>query len=323
MPRVLHTAQALVDIVVDVPGLPPHGGNVNATAVNRYAGGASTILLAAARTGATAVHGGAHGTGPHGDLIRSVLAADGVALSDAPIPDQDTGSCFVFVEPTAERTFVTTYGAERRISVKSLSTLAPAPDDFVCISGYSLFPPTRDPLLGFLRILPRDAQIVLDPGDAFAEFPRELQREVLTRATLWTSNADEARALTGIEDLLGTLPAIARFLPPGAIVVVRDGARGCYLLHHGHTLHIPGFPQIPVDTNGAGDTHTGTLVAERALGADWPEAARRANAAAALAVTRRGPTNVPHRAEVDDFLRHYSPSDLPVPPPTTSRSIPL
>src|SRR5699024_6339146 len=82
--------------------------------------------------------------------------------------------------------------------------------------------------------------------------------------------------------------AIRRRLRPGAVVVVRDGERGCHVFHHGRGTEIPAFPQTPVDTNGAGDTHTGVLLAERALGADWESAATRANAAAAIAVTRRG-----------------------------------
>ena len=48
MPRVIHTAQALVDAVMEVPALPTRGGNVMASSYQRYAGGAVTILLAAA-----------------------------------------------------------------------------------------------------------------------------------------------------------------------------------------------------------------------------------------------------------------------------------
>ena len=68
MPRVIHTAQALVDAVMEVPVLPSRGGNVMATSYHRYAGGAVTILLAAARSGASCVHAGAVGTGPNGVL---------------------------------------------------------------------------------------------------------------------------------------------------------------------------------------------------------------------------------------------------------------
>ncbi len=70
----------------------------------------------------------------------------------------------------------------------------------------------------------------------------------------------------------------------------------------GETTYVPGFPQTPVDTNGAGDTHTGALLAEVAAGTPWVEGCRRANAAAAIKVTRRGPTSAPTTSEVDEFL---------------------
>ena len=51
-PRVIHTAQALVDEVVEVDALPVRGGNAVAQTYARYAGGAVNILVAAARSGA-------------------------------------------------------------------------------------------------------------------------------------------------------------------------------------------------------------------------------------------------------------------------------
>jgi len=66
--------------------------------------------------------------------------------------------------------------------------------------------------------------------------------------------------------------------------------------------HVPGFAVEAVDTNGAGDTHTGVFLAALASGAGPAEAVRRANAAAALSVTRRGPATGPTAAELDAFL---------------------
>jgi sugar/nucleoside kinase (ribokinase family) len=57
-----------------------------------------------------------------------------------------------------------------------------------------------------------------------------------------------------------------------------------------------------VDTNGAGDAHTGVFLAMLASGADAHTAAMRANAAAALAVTRHGPATAPDANEIDVFL---------------------
>ena len=302
-PRVIHTAQALVDEVAQVPGLPARGQNVMSSSVARYAASAVNILLAAARSGAECVHAGAVGTGVNADLVREALAAEGVTISSPPVTDLDTGICFVMVEPSAERTFVTTLGAERRISVESLATSAPVTGDLVCVSGYSLVGATRDPLLAFLAALPAGVEVVLDPGAIFAGLPAPLRDRMLGLTTVWTSNAEEATQLTGWTGMEDTARAVAGRLREGSIVIVRDGPRGCVVREGERTAYVPGFPQTPVDTNGAGDCHTGVLLAGRLAGLSWPEAARRANAGAALKVTRRGPNTAPSAAEIDDFLR--------------------
>lgn len=313
--RVIHTAQALVDVVLEVAHLPARGGNVMADSSTRYAGGAVNVLVAAARTGAAAVHAGAHGTGPSGDLVRAALAVERISWSDDPVPDLDTGICVVLVEPSAERTFVTTRGAERRISAASLARSAPRAGDLVCVSGYSLLEPTRDPLLDFLEALPSGVGVVLDPGAVFAGLDPQLRSRMLALTTVWTSNAQEAAELIGTpsaepaEDsadyssaVAESASAIAELLAPEALVVVRDGERGCHLVQRGSLTAVPGYPQRPVDTNGAGDAHVGVMVAELAAGTSPQEAARRANAAGAIKVRRRGPATAPTRAEIDQFL---------------------
>ncbi|SFA85553.1 Sugar or nucleoside kinase, ribokinase family [Nocardioides alpinus] len=307
--RVIHTGQALVDVVVEVPDLPVRGQNVMATSATDYAGGAVTVLVAAARFGADCVHAGAHGTGPHGDLIRTALKAEGIGVSAPPVPDRDTGICVVMVEPSAERTFVTTLGAEREISVDSLATSEPKAGDLVCVTGFSLaLASTRDPLLAWLLTLDPDVVVVLDPGAAFASLPEDVRAAMLEVTDVWSSNAEEAEDLlreVGAEaphDLAALTTAIAPLLRGDAVAIVRDGPEGCAVHVAGGTTYVAGYPQKPLDTNGAGDTHTGALLAEVAAGTPWVEGCRRANAAAAIKVTRRGPESAPTAAEVDAFL---------------------
>ncbi|MCI1261180.1 MAG: PfkB family carbohydrate kinase [Tetrasphaera jenkinsii] len=318
-PRVIHTAQALVDEVVQVPELPRRGGNVMASEHVLYAGGAVNILIAAARSGADCVHAGAHGIGPNGDIVRAALTAEGIALASAPIAELDTGVCFVMIEPTAERTFVTTQGAERRITPESLAQSHPQSGDLVCISGFSLVGRTRDPLLTWLDDLPADVVVVLDPGATFADVPDDLQQRVLGRVDVWTSNLDEARSLTGESRMAVAAPLVAARIRPGGVAIVRDGPNGCVVHADATTTPVPGYPRTPVDTNGAGDTHTGVLLACRAAGDGWVESARRANAAGAIKVTRRGPASSPNAAEIDAFLaveRAESATLARVPTPT-------
>ena len=309
MSRVIHTGQALVDVVVEVPDLPHRGQNVMAASATDYAGGAVTVLVAAARFGADCVHAGAHGTGPHGDIVRDALAREEIAASAAPVEDLDTGICVVMVEPSAERTFVTTLGAERRISVESLDTSEPGPGDLVCVTGFSLaLDSTRDPLLAWLPTLHTDVIVVLDPGAAFAGLDPAVRAAMLEVTDVWSSNAEEAEDLLRAvgqdapDDLAALTTAVVPLLRGDAVAIVRDGPEGCAVHVAGETTYVAGFPQTPIDTNGAGDTHTGALLAEVAAGTPWVEGCRRANAAAAIKVTRRGPESAPTADEVDDFL---------------------
>ena len=300
--RIIHTAQALVDEVVTVDALPTRGGNTVAHSVNFEAGGSVNVLVAAARSGARCVQAGSVGTGRHGDLIRATLAAEGVQISSPVIAELDTGVCIVLLEPSGERTFVTTQGAERRISVDTLQTSHPRPGDYVCVSGYSLQGPTCDPLLAWLETLAEGVRVVLDPGSALAEVDERIIARILARTSVWTSNADEARALTGAAAIQESAPLVARRLRPDALVIVRDGPLGCVVTVSHHTTVVPGYPRKPVDTNGAGDAHTGVLVAELTAGMAPQKAARRANAAGAFKVTRHGPATAPTMAQIDAFL---------------------
>ena len=109
--------------------------------------------------------------------------------------------------------------------------------------------------------------------------------------------------MTRLEERLGGPDAI-REACPRALIVRRTGAHGCLLRPvGGEPIEVPGFVREVVDTTGAGDTHTGVLVAGLIDGLDVVEAARRANAAAAHAVACIGPAQAPRREEIDRFLQ--------------------
>ena len=216
----------------------------------------------------------------------------------------------MLVEPSAERTFVTTLGAERDISTESLDTSRPRPGDLVCVTGFSLaLASTRDPLLAWLGALDEEVVVVLDPGSAFASLDAERPRpDARPHRRVDQQRRGGGRPAGGPgheptdDGLVARTEALAPLMRGDAVVIVRDGAAGCAVLADGTATLVPGFPQTPLDTNGAGDTHTGALLAEVAAGTPWVEGCRRANAAAAIKVTRRGPTTAPTSAEVQEFL---------------------
>lgn len=60
------------------------------------------------------------------------------------------------------------------------------------------------------------------------------------------------------------------------------------------------------DTNGAGDAHGGVLAAALARGTAPTEAVLRANAAAALTVTRVGLATAPSTSDIDQLVASVS-----------------
>lgn len=291
--RLVHTGQVVVDLVMAVPALPPAGGDVLATSTNLLPGGGFNVMSAAARSGARVLYAGSHGTGGFGDTVRAALAAEGVELAHEPTPEMDTGVVVALVDATGERTFATGTGAEGRLRADRLEHVRPAPDDVVYVTGYSLLHEcNRIALLSWLPRLP-GSMVLFDPGPLVGRIDPETLRAILSTVDILSCNAREAKELASVK------PAeLAKLLSATASVVVRDGAAGCLVHQEGHTTEVPGFAVDVVDTNGAGDTHCGVLAAELLQGATLLDAAVRANAAAALSVTRPGPATAPGRAEI-------------------------
>jgi sugar/nucleoside kinase (ribokinase family) len=298
--RLVFAGEAIVDVVMRVPGLPPRGGDLLATSAEVAVGGGFNVMAAAARQGLPVLYAGGHGTGHWGDLVRAALAAEGISLLRPPDPAADTGFDVALVEPDAERTFVTALGAEAVSGPGGWDAIAAGPGDAVYVSGYGLVAPGSGSDLGrWAAALPPTVLLFVDPGPLVAQIPPEVLDPVLARCDWLSCNAREAALLTGVTAREAVPLLLAR--AARANVIVRLGPDGCLLATRDEDAsdHIPAPAVHAVDTTGAGDAHAGVFLAALADGLSPAEAARRANAAAALAVTRPGPATSPTRAELD------------------------
>ncbi|MDY4299937.1 PfkB family carbohydrate kinase [Pseudomonas salmasensis] len=301
MSRLLHTGQVIVDLVMGLDTLPASGGDVLANSASFQVGGGFNVMAAARRNGLPVVYLGRHGEGRFGDLARAAMQAEGIEMALAASAGKDTGLCVSLTEASTERTFISHLGAEGELSVDDLAQIVPRVDDYVYVSGYSLLLEGKaQPLLDWLLALPRAIVVVFDPGPLVKAPDSALMRALLPRIDIWTSNGPEALAFTGAADMSQALPMLNQHLQ--ALLVVRDGPNGCWVGRGAETEHVPGFKVQAVDSNGAGDAHAGVFIAGLAQGLKPVEAARRANAAAALAVTRWGPATSPGVTEVDALL---------------------
>lgn len=134
--------------------------------------------------------------------------------------------------------------------------------------------------------------------------------EFLKGAYLVTPNEVEAEELTGIpvNDLESANRAAQVFFDKGVQnVLITLGSRGVYVNSNGRAEIIPAFHVKAIDTTGAGDAFNGGLLTALSEGKDLWEAARFANALAALSVQKLGTTPaMPTRAEIDAFLAEHA-----------------
>lgn len=313
--RVIHVGQGIVDLVLRVPAVPTVGGDVFASSHEFLPGGGVNVMLAAARDGARVAYAGGHGTGRFGDLVRGALTEEGVDVLAPADPDRDTGFCVALVDDRAERTFVSTAGAESWVAPGQLDLARPGDGDVVYASGYSLVhEANRAALLGWLPRVPSGCTVVVDPAPVIGEVDLAGVEGLLARADVWTTNEREARVLldrlTAGEADGGAQPhlepealatALARVT--GCVVVLRAGPKGAHLASpEGSVAKHPAPSVEAVDTNGAGDAHAGVMCARLAAGEGLGPAVRRAGVAAAIAVTRHGPATAPPAGEIDAAL---------------------
>ncbi|KAB0490573.1 PfkB family carbohydrate kinase [Pseudomonas vancouverensis] len=303
MPRMLHTGQVIIDLVMAVDKLPEKGGDVLAQSASFEAGGGFNVMAAAQRNGLPVVYLGRHGSGRFGDLARDAMHAEGIRIGLVDRAPRDTGLCVAITDASAERSFVSYIGAEGELSAEDLASVTVEADDYVYVSGYSLLHVGKaQALVDWTLALPDSVKVVFDPGPLVDSPDAPLMQALLARIDVWTSNAVEALKFTGATDIAAALERLTVHLPASVLMVVRDGPQGCWVSQGGERRHVPGFKVEAVDSNGAGDAHAGVFVAGLAQGLSSFDAARRANAAAALAVTRWGPATSPGTDEVDALI---------------------
>ncbi|CAN7456806.1 PfkB family carbohydrate kinase [Mesorhizobium sp. LjRoot246] len=305
--RLVHVGSAVVDYVYRIDALPAPGTEKTASSFAQVAGGGFNMMVAAARTGMQVVFGGQLGSGSNGDFLRAAFMAEGIATLTPPSPLMDSGNCVAMISSDAERTFVSWPGAESVLGLDMMAPVVVAPGDWVFASGYTLsYPKSRDALTDWIEALPPDAPLVFDPTPVISDIPRSILSRVLARTTWLSCNTTEAAEIAGSGDVeAASARLLADHCPKADGVVIRAGAKGCHIrLADGSAQTIAGFKVTAIDTNGAGDTHIGAFVSALAGGAPPFEAARQANAAAAISVTRHGGSSAPTNREIQTFLSH-------------------
>ena len=276
-----------------------------------FGGDTSNTAIAAARQGAKSGYITALGADRFGDLLMQLWQREEVDASavkrDAIAPTgiyfvthSDAGHQFHYYRAGSAASRMTPADLPldylRGAKVLHVSAISQAISETACETALAAMDAARKAGL----------EVCFDTNLRLKLWPLERARiaieDAIRRADILRPALDDARTLTGIEDPDAILD---HFLKKGPkLVVMTMGKEGVILASKEARHRLMPHRVDAVDATGAGDTFNGSFLA-RLIAGDAPlDAARYANAAAALSTTGYGAVApIPGPAEVYKFLR--------------------
>jgi ribokinase len=308
-PAVALLGDILTDVILQIPGYPPPGGDGIADQMHLRCGGSVTntaILLA--RLGLDARLLGKFGRDSWAGHLTEILHREGVDLSKVQIDDETgTGLTVAVVTPNGERTMFTYRGANTTLSPQNIVPGSLSGAGGLHLSGYALLsPPQSEAALAAAGLaaqmkIPVSLDLGVEPalrlGPRLIEQLPGLDLLILGIPELQQVSPAE-RLETGIEHLL--LAGIGR-------VALKLGENGCRIFTHTEQVSLPGFPVTPVDTTGAGDAFSAGLLFGSLNGLSLSAASLLANSLGALTTTCMGAGEaMPTLPDAIDFIRELT-----------------
>ena len=313
MPQILVVGSFVQDFTFGTPAFPRPGQTVIGTFRSGPGGKGFNQAVAAARAGGAAAFVGAVGRDAFGEGAREFLAQEKVHGHLAVKPEHPTGCAAILVDASGQNQIVVALGANEAITPEDVdpSLIAGAK---VVVTELEIDPATTAAALRTARAA--GVTTILNPAPMRADFDLAL----LADADILVPNETEFAALVGMrpdlhragftEKDLAVLKAealheLCRRMGP-RVVVVTLGERGCFVSTPERWAEVAGTTGLRVvDTTGAGDAFVGAFAAGFVeFGGDVERAARFANVAAALSVTRPGTAPAMARREEIDALWH-------------------
>ncbi|MBL7500176.1 ribokinase [Frankia sp. CNm7] len=292
-----------VDCLISTPRLPDWGDDLRPESIRTIPGGKGlNQSVTLARAGAHVQAVGVLGVDPVGSSLHATLAAEGVDVTMITRhPTVPTPACLVFTAPDGRNAFVWRPPDEYAVTPEVIAHAEKAIRDADAVLLTFEAPEPISRVAEIARAA--GTTVIVNPA------PRPADRSQFD-AVRWDlvdvliPNEAEARALlpddhpgrAGPAEKLAEAVGEALAVP---LVCVTLAERGCAVYDGARTRAYPAHPTEVLDTTGASDVFTAIFSAHHVARADQAEAVHRAQAAAALTITRPGAYEaLPTRADL-------------------------
>ncbi len=291
-----------MDLVTRTPRIPAIGQTLIGTGFETTPGGkGANQAVAAARLGYRVAMVAKVGDDNFGPQLLDHLKGAGVDTTAMAQTAGSSGLAPMFVAEDGQNAIVVVPGANGKMDRATVDKYA----DLIRSAGIVLCQleipmGTLSYTLDFCA--KAKVPVMLDPAPAAA-----LPDAVFTQVAWFTPNETEATFYVGEE---AGVEETAQHLHAKGLrgVVLKRGAEGAFVSVAGErAAWVKPFTVTAIDTVGAGDCFNGAFAVALEEGKDPWAAARFANAASAISVTRKGAqASMPMRADVEEFLAAYS-----------------
>ncbi|MCD6301244.1 MAG: ribokinase, partial [Staphylothermus sp.] len=294
-----------IDFYVTLPKLPVPGETVlGHNFVMKPGGKGANQAVATARLGAYTYMVGRVGKDIFAERLLDNFAKNKVDTKYISIDNTThTGVAFILLEEsTGENMIAVAPGADAHVSREDVekAVLAIKESDIVLLQ---LEIPLETVVYAVKKAFEIGKKVILNPAPA-----NQLPDEIYKYIYVITPNRVEAELLTGIKvnTVEDAVKAGKILISKGVkYVVITMGSKGSVVVSKDIAEHVPAYKVEPIDTTGAGDAFNGALAVFLAEGYNIIEACKRANAAAAIQITKIGAQEgLPTREELEAFLKN-------------------
>jgi ribokinase len=308
MGRVVVLGASLIDMNLRLDQLPTPGETRLGSSFFTSTGGkGANQAVAARRAGADVVFLSAFGDDDFGRQMRDRYFAEAIDIRHVKyVEGEPSGVALILVGDGGENLIGVSMGANVRLTPHYINELPAEVFDPSGIFLVSLEVPIDTVIRAVHRAKAAGMKVVLNPAPASLLLGA---KALLAKVDVLTPNLSEGEALVELASQKTENAAFEdalRKLGSGSVVET-VGASGCVVIEKASRQFIPAYKVEAVDTVGAGDAFNGALAAALSEGLSLVEAATRANAAGAIAVTRPGAQGaLPSRLEIDRMVASHN-----------------